>query len=89
MVGLTARSDATLAVPVLAAPSVAVTGDAAAMPRGSSSTTCMPLTARATGCSKKRSVAEGAGGPMSMRTPSTTSPLAIVRTRPSDKRVSS
>ena len=48
----------------------------------------MPLAARVTGCSRKRSVTAGAGGPMSMRMPSTTSPLATLRTRPSDRRVS-
>lgn len=43
--GLTTVSAAIAAVPVLALAAVAVTGDAAAMPRGSSSTRAMELAA--------------------------------------------
>ena len=58
--GLTAASEATAAVPVLPAPVVAVTGEAAAMPFGSSSTRAMSRAAVETGCSRKRSRAAGA-----------------------------
>ena len=61
----------------------ASSGEAAARPRGSSSTRRMLLAARVTGCSRKRSLAAGAGAPTVMRTPSTVSPLAMLRTRPS------
>ena len=56
-IGERTASDAIVTVPVLALPSVAVTGDAAAMPRGSSKARCMPPAAVATGWSRKRSPA--------------------------------
>ena len=85
---LTACSEATLAVPVFVLATVAVTGAAAAMPLGSSSTRRRLAAALPTGWSRKRSPATGAGPAMSMRNPSTTSPAAMLRTRPSRKRVS-
>ena len=60
--GLTAASEAIAAVPVLPVPVVAATGEAAAMPFGSSSTRAMSRAAVETGCSRKRSRAAGAGG---------------------------
>ena len=57
------------------------------MPFGSSSTRAMSRAAVETGCSRKRSRAAGSGGAMSMRKPSTTSPLATVRLVPSERRV--
>ena len=84
---LTARTDATLAVPTLLVPVLAVNEAAAAMPRGSSSTRRMSAAAWPTGRNRKRSAAAGSGALTSMRKPSTTSPLATLRTTPSLKRV--
>ena len=86
-VGLTTRKAATVAVPVLVPAAAAVTGEAAARPRGSSSTRRMPLAARVTGWSRKRSVAAGAGVPRLMRKPSTTEPSTTVCAWPSASRV--
>ena len=86
--GLTAASEAIAAVPVLATLAVAATGDAAAMPFGSSRARDMLRAAVETGWSRKRSRAAGSGAATSMRKPSTTSPLATVRVVPSERRVS-
>ncbi len=86
--GLTAASEASAAVPVLAAANVAATGEAAAMPFGSSSARVIVRVDGDTGCSRKRSRAAGAGAAMSIRKPSTTLPLVTVWLTPSASRVS-
>jgi hypothetical protein len=84
---LTATSEATAAVPVLAAATDAVTGAAAAIPFGSSSARTIDRVAGETGWSRKRSRAAGAGAAMSMRKPSTTLPFVTVCAVPSLRRV--
>ena len=61
---------------MLPAPTVAVSGDAAAMSRGSLSRAVMSTAARVTGCSRNLSPGSGGGTPTSMRMPSTSSPPA-------------
>ena len=68
---LTTRSSPMVALPVLVVPRVAVTGEAAAMPRGSSSTRFMSRAAPLTGCSRKRSPTAGAPPVSWMFIPST------------------
>ena len=75
-------------MPVFAAANAPTTGDAAAMPLGSSSARLIERVEFETGWSRKRSRAAGAGAAMSMRKPSTTLPLLTVCATPSDRRVS-
>ncbi len=85
---LTAASDVTAIEPVFAGATDALTGDAAAMPFGSSSARAIVRIEGDTGCSRKRSRVAGAGAAMSIRKPSTTSPLVTVCAVPSLSRVS-
>ena len=85
---LVAASEPSAAVPVLAGAKVAATGDAAAMPFGSSSARLIERVEFDTGWSRKRSRAAGAGAAMSIRKPSTMLPLVTVCATPSERRVS-